>query len=336
MKILVTGVAGFIGYHTANKLLLNKKIKLVGIDSINNYYDKKLKLQRVKNLKNKYKKNFYFIKLDICQRSKLFYLFKKHKFDKVINLAAQVGVRYSLKNPDAYFKSNLLGFFNILEACKVFKIKHLLAASSSSVYGANKKIPFSAKDAADHPIQFYAATKRCNEILSHSYSYSYNLPITLLRFFTVYGPWGRPDMALFLFVKNILKNKPINVYNFAKHSRDFTYIDDIVSGVIKALNKKPKKNKNWNPKKPDPSTGIAPFKIINLGSSKKIKLMEYIRIIEKILGKKAIIKFSKLQKGDIEDTLADIKETKKYLNFKPKAKLYSGIKKFVKWYKNYY
>ena len=336
MKILLTGVAGFIGYHTADKLLSNKSVKLVGIDSINNYYDKKLKLQRIQNLKKKYKKNFYFKKFDLCQKNKLVNLFKKQKFDKVINLAAQAGVRYSLKNPDAYFKSNIIGFFNLLEACKTFKIKHLVAASSSSVYGANKKIPFNVKDAANHPIQFYAATKKCNEILSHSYSYSNNLPITVLRFFTVYGPWGRPDMALFLFVKNILKNKPINVYNFAKHSRDFTYIDDIVDGVIKALNKKPKKNKNWNPKKPDPSTSIAPFKIINLGSSKKIKLMEYIKTIEKVLGKKAIIKFSKLQKGDVEDTLADIKETKKYLNFKPKANLYDGISNFVKWYKSYY
>ena len=336
MKILVTGVAGFIGYHTADRLLLNKKNKVVGIDSINNYYDKKLKFQCLKNLKKKHKKNFHFKKINLCQKNSLVNLFRSHKFDKVINLAAQVGVRYSLKNPNAYFESNLSGFFNILETCKKFKIKHLLSASSSSVYGANKKIPFNVKDIADHPIQFYAATKRCNEILAHSYSYCYNLPITLIRFFTVYGPWGRPDMALFLFVKNILKNKPINVYNFAKHSRDFTYIDDIVDGIIKTLNKNPKKNKNWNPKKPDPSTSFAPFKIINLGSSKKIKLMEYIKTIEKVLQKKAIIKFYKLQKGDIEDTLADIKETKKYINFKPKAKLYAGVSKFVKLYKSYY
>ena len=336
MKILITGVAGFIGYHTTYKLLSNKNNKVIGVDSMNSYYDKSLKYARLKDLKKKYPKNFYFKKLNLCNKKKVFNLFKKYKFDKVINLAAQAGVRYSLKKPEKYFRNNLLSFFNILESCKKFKIKHLLSASSSSVYGANKKIPFNIKDAADHPIQFYAATKRSNEIMGHSYSYLYKLPITFIRFFTVYGPWQRPDMALFLFVKNILKNKPINVYNFGKHSRDFTYIDDIVRGIVKTLNKNPKRNKKWNPKKPDPSSSIAPFKIINLGSSKKISLMEYIKTIEKILKKKAVIKFSKLQKGDAKDTLADTIESQKYLNFKPKTKLYYGIKKFIDWYKNYY
>ena len=311
MKILVTGAAGFIGYHTADRLLSIKGNRVIGVDSMNNYYDKQLKINRIRNLKKRYKNNFIFKKLDLCEKKNVFNLFKKYRFKKVINLAAQAGVRYSLKNPNAYFKSNLLAFFNILEACKKYKINHLISASTSSVYGANKQIPFSVQHTADHPIQFYAATKRCNEILAHSYSHLFKLPVTLLRFFTVYGPWGRPDMSLFIFVKNILQNKPIEVYNFGKHSRDFTYIDDIVSGILKVVNKIPKKNKKWNPKNPDLSTSFAPFKILNLGNGKRIDLLKYIKIIEKNLGKKAIFKFSKMQQGDIRDTLADIKETKK-------------------------
>jgi len=337
MKILITGAAGFIGYHTI-KIILSKnpEFKIIGIDSINNYYSQKLKIDRIKDLKKKNKKNFVFERINICDKKKLNKLFKKNKFHTVINLAAQAGVRYSLKNPEAYFENNLKGFFNILEASRIFKIKHLISASTSSVYGDNDVSTFNVKKPADHPIQFYAATKRSNEIIGHAYSYINKLPITFLRFFTVYGPWGRPDMSLFLFVKNILQNKPINVYNFGKHSRDFTYIDDIVNGIQKVVKKIPKKNKKWNPKKPDQSSSTAPFKILNLGNGKRISLLRYIKVIERNLGKKAIIKFSKMQQGDIQDTLSDIKETQRYINFKPKTSLENGISIFVKWYKNYY
>ena len=337
MKILITGAAGFIGYH-AIKIILSKnpEFKIIGIDSINNYYSQKLKIDRIKDLKKKYKKNFVFKRINICNKKKLNKLFKKSKFHTVINLAAQAGVRYSLKNPEAYFENNLKGFFNILEASRTFKIKHLISASTSSVYGDNDISTFNVKKPADHPIQFYAATKRSNEIIGHAYSYINKLPITFLRFFTVYGPWGRPDMSLFLFVKNILQNKPINVYNFGKHSRDFTYIDDIVNGIQKVVKKIPKKDKKWNPKKPDQSSSTAPFKILNLGNGKRINLLRYIKVIERNLGKKAIIKFSKMQQGDIQDTLSDIKETQRYINFKPKTSLENGISIFVKWYKNYY
>ena len=337
MKILITGAAGFIGYHTIKIILsTNPEFKIIGIDSINNYYSQKLKIDRIKDLKRHHKKNFVFKRINICNKKKLNELFKKSKFHTVVNLAAQAGVRYSLKNPEAYFENNLKGFFNILEASRIFKIKHLISASTSSVYGDNDVSTFNVKKPADHPIQFYAATKRSNEIIGHAYSYINKLPITFLRFFTVYGPWGRPDMSLFLFVKNILQNKPINVYNFGKHSRDFTYIDDIVNGIQKVVKKIPKKDKKWNPKKPDQSSSTAPFKILNLGNGKRISLLKYIKVIEKNLDKKAIIKFSKMQQGDIQDTLSDIKETRKYINFKPKTSLESGINIFVKWYKNYY
>jgi len=337
MKILVTGVAGFIGYHTVKNILYkNTNCKVIGIDSINSYYSKKLKLDRIKDLKKRFKKNFIFKKINISNKREIIKLFKGNNFHTVINLAAQAGVRYSLKNPDAYFNSNLKGFFNILEGCRIFKIKHLISASTSSVYGANHISRFSTKMPVGHPIQFYAATKRSNEIIGHSYSHIYKLPITFLRFFTVYGPWGRPDMSLFLFVKNILQNKPINVYNFGKHSRDFTYVDDIVSGILKVIKKIPKKNTRWNSKKLDQSTSFAPFKILNLGSGKKISLFKYIKIIERQLEKKAIIKFFKMQKGDIQNSLSDIKETKKYINFKPKTNLEKGIRVFINWFKDYY
>ena len=285
MKILITGAAGFIGYHTIKIILsTNPEFKIIGIDSINNYYSQKLKIDRIKDLKKQHKKNFVFKRINICNKKKLNKLFKKSKFHTVVNLAAQAGVRYSLKNPEAYFENNLRGFFNILEASRTFKIKHLISASTSSVYGDNDISTFNVKKPADHPIQFYAATKRSNEIIGHAYSYINKLPITFLRFFTVYGPWGRPDMSLFLFVKNILQNKPINVYNFGKHSRDFTYIDDIVNGIQKVVKKIPKKNKKWNPKKPDQSSSTAPFKILNLGNGKRINLLRYIKVIERNLG----------------------------------------------------
>ena len=337
MKILITGAAGFIGYHTVLKILSNKKnLQVVGLDSINSYYSKKLKLERIKILKSKFKKNFVFKKINISDKKKIFDLFKKSKFHTVINLAAQAGVRYSLKNPDAYFKSNLKGFYNLLEASKINKVKHLISASSSSVYGINDFSKFSNKVATGHPIQLYAATKRSNELMGHAYSHLYKLPTTFIRLFTVYGPWGRPDMSLFLFVKNILNNKPIYVFNNGKHSRDFTYVEDIVEGIIKVTKKIPKGNKKWNSKLLDQSNSKAPFKIINLGSGRKIKLMKYVKIIEKNLNKKANIVFRIMQKGDIKDTLADLKDTKKYISYKPKIKVEVGIRKFIEWYKSYY
>ena len=334
MKILITGVAGFIGFHTALNYL-KKKYTIVGIDSINNYYDVKLKRERL-NILKKFKNKFIFQKADISNKNKISYLFKKYKIDKVIHLAAQAGVRYVKKNPDAYFKSNLLGFYNILENCRLYKIKHLVIASTSSVYGANKKLPFSTKQTADHPTQFYAATKRSNEIIAHSYSHMFNVPITALRFFTVYGPWGRPDMSLYIFVDKILKNKSISMFNYGKHSRDFTYIDDIVEGISKTLNKIPKKNIRWGFSSNDNSTSEAPFQILNIGNGNKISLKKYVIIISKLLKKKVKIKHLPFQDGDIKETLSDINETKKYLNFKPKTNINDGIKKFIDWYRKYH
>ena len=334
MKILITGVAGFIGFHTALNYL-KKKHTIVGIDSINNYYDVKLKRERL-NILKKFNNKFIFQKADISNKNKISYLFNKHKIDKVIHLAAQAGVRYVKKNPDAYFKSNLLGFYNILENCRLYKIKHLVIASTSSVYGANKKLPFSTKQTADHPTQFYAATKRSNEIIAHSYSHMFNIPITALRFFTVYGPWGRPDMSLYIFVDKILKNKSINMFNYGKHSRDFTYIDDIVEGITKTLNKIPKKNIRWGFSSNDNSTSEAPFQILNIGNGNKISLKKYVTIISKLLKKKVKIKHLPFQDGDIKETLSDINETKKYLNFKPKTNINDGIKKFIDWYRKYH
>ena len=293
MKILVTGSAGFIGSELCLRLL-NKGEKVIGLDNHNNYYDPKIKLARLSRfIKNK---NYKHYKIDINDKKKLRKIFEIHKPDYIVNLAAQAGVRYSIKNPEAYINSNILGFFNILENCRFFKIKHLVYASSSSVYGLNSKIPFSEHDSADHPLSVYAATKRSNEILAHSYSHLFNIPSTGLRFFTVYGPWGRPDMALFKFTKSIIMNKEIEVYNFGRHTRDFTYIDDIIDGIIKVLKSPPKYNKNWNSFKSDLATSRAPWKIYNIGNNKPIKLIKYINSIEKVLNKKAKIKTVHLTK----------------------------------------
>jgi len=333
MKILVTGSAGFIGSELCLRLL-NKGEKVIGLDNHNNYYDPKIKLARLSRfIKNK---NYKHYKIDINDKKKLRKIFEIHKPDYIVNLAAQAGVRYSIKNPEAYINSNILGFFNILENCRFFKIKHLVYASSSSVYGLNSKIPFSEHDSADHPLSVYAATKRSNEILAHSYSHLFNIPSTGLRFFTVYGPWGRPDMALFKFTKSIIMNKEIEVYNFGRHTRDFTYIDDIIDGIIKVLKSPPKYNKNWNSFKSDLATSRAPWKIYNIGNNKPIKLIKYINSIEKVLNKKAKIKFTKIQSGDLKDTNADISELTKKFKYKPKISVYSGVKKFIDWYKNYY
>ena len=287
-NIIITGSAGFIGYHTSLNLLSSGEY-IIGIDNHNDYYDPRIKDQRVNRLKKN--KNYKHYKLDISNKDSLSDVFKKNKIYKVINLAAQAGVRYSIKNPLAYIKSNIVGFANILENCRNHNIEHLVYASTSSVYGANTKMPFSEHDSANHPLSVYAATKKSNELMAHSYSYLYKLPTTGLRFFTVYGPWGRPDMALFKFTKNILSEKPIDVFNYGKHSRDFTYIDDIVQGITKTLNNSATSNINWNSNQPDPATSIAPWRIYNIGNNKPVQLMEYIHALEKHLGKKAIINF---------------------------------------------
>ena len=333
-KILITGAGGFIGFHLSKKLL-EKNYKILGIDNLNNYYSVKLKKDRLKILK-KYKK-FIFNKSDISNYNKVNSLFKKFKPEIVINLAAQAGVRYSLIDPGAYAKTNLIGFFNILDSCRIHKISHLIYASTSSVYGANKKMPFKEKDIADHPIQFYAATKRSNEIMAHSYSSLYKIKTTGLRFFTVYGPWSRPDMSLLKFAKNITKNKKIDLFNYGNHTRDFTYVEDIVDGILNIVNKKNKKKFKNKKNMLDPSSSSnGQFEIYNIGSQKPIALMKYVNLLEKYLGKKAKANKLPLQKGDILDTYSSTEKLKKDYNYLPKTSIENGIKEFVKWFKVYY
>jgi len=332
-KYLITGAAGFIGFHLAHKLLKQKK-NVVGIDNLNTYYDVKLKKSRL-NILKKFS-NFKFYKIDICNYEKLNNLFFKNKFKKIYHLAAQAGVRYSLKQPREYIKSNMNGFFNILEACKKFKSGFLIFASSSSVYGASEKFPFSENDYCSHPIQLYAATKRSNELMAHSYSALYNLPTAGIRFFTVYGPWGRPDQALFLFTKNILNNKKIDLFNNGKHSRDFTYIDDIVDGIIRIGNRVPKKNSKWKTTNPIPSSSKFPFELYNIASNRNIKLTKYVSIIEKHLGKKALINKMPLQKGDVINVSSNISKISNKLKYKPQTDVELGVKKFIDWYLDYY
>ena len=333
MKILVTGSAGFIG-STLSKKLLDRGDEITGIDNHNNYYDPKIKDDRVKRLQEY--TNYKHYKTDINDYDNLSEIFKTHKFQKVVNLAAQAGVRYSIENPLAYINSNIVGFANILEACRYNKIKHLVYASTSSVYGANTKMPFSEHDSVNHPLSVYAASKKSNELMAHAYSYLYQLPTTGLRFFTVYGPWGRPDMALFKFTKAIIDEKPINVFNNGKHTRDFTYIDDIVEGVLKTLDNPAGRNVSWNSNQPDPATSIAPWQIFNIGNNQPVQLMDYIRALEKTLGKKAKINFLPLQPGDIQDTYANVSNLEEKFNYKPSTSVINGISSFVKWYKEYF
>ena len=330
---LITGVAGFIGFSLALSLLKKNKYVL-GIDNLNKYYDVGLKKNRLKILK-KYR-NFKFLKVDLTNNTILKRKLKKISIKTVYHLAAQAGVRYSLKAPQEYIKSNIIGFFNILELSKEKKVKHLVYASSSSVYGANKNFPFSEKNSCTHPIQLYAATKISNESMAHSYSSLYNIPTSGIRFFTVYGPWGRPDQALFIFTKNILNNKKIDLFNYGNHTRDFTYVDDIVDGIIKIGNSIPKLNKKWKPKKPDPSFSKFPYQIYNIASNRKVKLTKYLSILEKKLNKKAKIKYLPLQKGDVPDVSSSIQKIKSRLNYKPKINVEIGIDRFVDWYRSYY
>ena len=332
-KIIVTGSAGFIGFSVCLKLL-SRGENVIGIDNHNDYYDPKVKESRVSKL-IKYS-SYQHYKIDISNQKNLADIFKNHNPFKVINLAAQAGVRYSIENPLAYINSNIIGFANILENCRYYNIEHLVYASTSSVYGANTKMPFSEHDSANHPLSVYAASKKSNELMAHTYSHLYKLPTTGLRFFTVYGPWGRPDMALFKFTKDILEGKSINVFNNGNHSRDFTYIDDIVEGIIRVLDNPPIGNNKWDSDHPDPASSLAPWNIYNIGNNKPVQLMDYIDALEKCLGKKAQINFLPLQPGDVADTYANVENLKGKFNYKPSTSVTKGVSNFVKWYKDYY
>jgi len=333
MKVLVTGAAGFIGFNLTARLL-REGVDVCGIDNLNDYYDVNLKKTRLSIIGKDPK--FEFLLNDLSDREKIKKLFETHQFDYVINLAAQAGVRYSIENPASYIDSNLVGFGNILEGCRHSGVKHLVYASSSSVYGLNTNMPFSVRHNVDHPISLYAASKKANELMAHTYSYLYNLPTTGLRFFTVYGPWGRPDMALFLFTKAILNNEPIKVFNNGDMQRDFTYIDDIVEGVVRVMNTIPKADPNWTSDTPSPSSSCVPYKLYNIGNNQPVALMAFIEAIEKAIGKKAVKEYLPLQAGDVPATYADVSDLIKDTGFKPATPIVEGINNFVKWYKEYY
>tara|TARA_B100000963_G_scaffold357801_1_gene380856 strand:+ start:908 stop:1924 length:1017 start_codon:yes stop_codon:yes gene_type:complete len=335
MTTLVTGAAGFIGFHLCKRLIKEGE-KVIGIDNINNYYDVNLKNKRIQILNNSSKDSFYFFKVDIEDKDKIIDLFREYNPDKVVNLAAQAGVRYSIENPDIYIQSNLVGFLNIIECCRNFDVKHFIYASSSSVYGGNIKMPFSESDNVDHPVSLYAATKKANELIAHSYSHLYDLPSTGLRFFTVYGPWGRPDMALFLFTKAIIEGSPINVFNKGDMIRDFTYIDDIIESLFRVINNPPKIDPSFNKLEPNPSSSWAPHKVFNIGNSEPISLMKFIEAIEISLGKKAKKIFLPMQPGDVQATSADTYLLEKYIDYKPNTSFEVGIKNFVDWYRDFY
>jgi len=332
-RILVTGAAGFIGFHLS-KRLLDDGCQVWGLDILNDYYDVGLKKARLEQLDGY--KEFRFVKLDLADLPGMQTLFRENTFDAVVNLAAQAGVRYSLKNPHAYINANVVGFVNLLECCRFSDIKHLVFASSSSVYGANTQMPFSVHHNVDHPVSLYAATKKANELMAHTYSHLYKMRCTGLRFFTVYGPWGRPDMALFLFTHAILQGKPIKVFNHGKMQRDFTYIDDIVEGVVRIIATLPEPNPAWSGDSPDPGTSYAPYKIYNIGNNNPVELMKFIEIIEDALGLKAKMDFLDLQLGDVPATYADIDDLIRDAGFKPQTPLETGIAKFIDWYKAYY
>jgi UDP-glucuronate 4-epimerase len=332
-NVMVTGAAGFIGFHLCQRLL-NDGIRVTGIDNLNPYYDVRLKEARLENILPD--PNFTFAKLDLADRNSLNELFNSSHFDGVVNLAAQAGVRYSLENPHAYVDSNLVGFVNILECCRHNDVKHLVFASSSSVYGANTAMPFSVHHNVDHPVSLYAATKKANELMAHTYSHLYGISCTGLRFFTVYGPWGRPDMALFLFTKAILENKPIQVFNHGKMQRDFTYIDDIVEGVVRVMVRLAEPNPKWRGDDPDPGTSYAPYKVYNIGNNNPVELLEFIEVIENALGRKARKVFRDLQPGDVPATYADVDDLIADVGFKPATPITTGIKKFIEWYREYY
>jgi len=333
MKVLVTGTAGFIGNALAIRLL-ERGDEVIGVDNLNDYYDVNLKKARLTRITDN--PAFTDVRADIADRAAMEKVFAEHKPERVVNLAAQAGVRYSIENPHAYVDTNLVGFCNILEGCRHHGVEHLVYASSSSVYGANTSMPFSVHDNVDHPMSLYAASKKANELMAHTYSSLYKLPTTGLRFFTVYGPWGRPDMALFMFTRNILAGKPIDVFNYGKHRRDFTYIDDIVEGVIRVLDRVPAPNPQWSGAAPDSATSYAPYQLYNIGNNQPVELMHYIEVLEACLGKKAEKNLLPLQPGDVPDTYADVQDLIKDVDYKPDTPVEQGIANFVNWYRAFY
>ncbi len=333
MKILVTGTAGFIGSSLAH-VLLARGDEVIGVDNVNDYYDVNLKEARLQRLIGQ--PGFTEVRISLEDRGALFETFARHRPQRVVNLAAQAGVRYSLTNPYAYIDANLSGFCNILEGCRHHEVEHLVYASSSSVYGANTTMPFSVHHNVDHPLSLYAATKKANELMAHTYSHLYRLPTTGLRFFTVYGPWGRPDMALFLFTRSILSGKPIDVFNFGRHKRDFTYIDDIVEGVVRTLDRVATPNPDWNGAHPDPGTSLAPYRLYNIGNQNPVELMRFIEVLEDCLGKKAEKNFLPMQDGDVPATYADVEDLVQDVGYAPKTPIETGIARFVEWYTAYY
>ena len=338
MTILITGAAGFIGFHIT-KRLLREGFEVVGMDNLSPYYDlrlKKARLQELEDFSKKQSVKFFFFKDDLENKNFLTELFRKYKFNKVVNLAAQAGVRYSIENPSSYIKSNIVGFANLLEVCRRNDIENLIYASSSSVYGGNKRLPFSEEHNVDHPVSLYAASKKANELMAHSYSHLYGIPTTGLRFFTVYGPWGRPDMALFLFTKSILKGEPIQIFNKGEMIRDFTFIDDITESLFRVINKEASSDSNFDYLQPSPSSSWAPYKIFNIGNSNPINLMDFISTIEEIIGRKAKKEFLDMQPGDVASTSADTELLENWVGFKPRTSVKEGIKKFIDWYTDFY
>ncbi len=333
MTILVTGAAGFIGAALTEKLLAHGEV-VVGVDILNPYYEVSLKQARLERFSQQ--KNFSFHQIDLNDRGGLEAVFKQHRPKRVVNLAAQAGVRYSIENPQTFIDSNVMGFINVLENCKHHNVEHLVYASSSSVYGANTGIPYSVHDGADHPLSIYAATKKSNEMMAHVYAHLFNMPVTGLRFFTVYGPWGRPDMSPMLFAKKIIADEPIDVFNNGNHQRDFTYIDDIVEGVIRTLDKAPLPNDKWDGAKPDPASSPAPYRLYNIGNNETVELMYFIECLEKAIGKKAKKNFLPMQDGDVERTFANIDDFVEATGFQPRTTIENGVEKFIKWYRDYY
>jgi UDP-glucuronate 4-epimerase len=333
VKILVTGAAGFIGFHTANALL-DRGDEVVGVDNLNDYYDVNLKRARLEILKKK--KGFRFVKRDLSDRLGMAELFAHEHFERVVHLAAQAGVRYSIENPFAYVDSNVVGTLTVLEGCRHHEVQHLVYASTSSVYGANTKMPFSVHQNVDHPLSLYAATKKANELMAHTYAALYGLPVTGLRFFTVYGPWGRPDMALYIFTKKILAGEPIDVFNYGNHKRDFTYVGDIVEGVVRTLDHVATPNPKWNSNVPDPSTSTAPYRLYNIGNQRPVDLMQYIALLEKFLGREAEKNMLPLQLGDVPDTWADVEDLVTDVGYRPSTPVEEGIQRFVDWYVEFY
>ena len=333
MAILVTGAAGFIGSHVAQRLLARGET-VVGLDNVNDYYDPRIKEARLVKLVAQ--PNFSFLRMDITDRPAMEAIFAQHRFERVVHLAAQAGVRYSITNPHAYVHSNIVGFQNILEGCRAVECQHLVYASSSSVYGGNAKLPFSVHDNVDHPLSLYAASKKANELFAHAYSNLFALPTTGLRFFTVYGPWGRPDMALFLFTKNILEGKPIDVFNHGKHRRDFTYIDDIVEGIVRTLDRPATAHPDFDAMQPDPGTSSVPWRVYNIGNSRPVDLLDYIGAVEKCVDRKAIMNLLPLQQGDVPDTMADVQALEQDMGYRPATTVEVGVARFVAWYREYY